>query len=330
MKAAQGQSADIERLADAQRVPRSPVTVLVVSYNHESYVRECLESIEKQSLRAARVIVADDCSTDDTPSIIRAYQCSTSMPLTFYGNDRNQGLTVTLAKLLAEVDTEYFTYISADDFMLPQRLEAQVSSLDHEAADLSYSDAIVVGADSSVIHSTSTIEFPWPEEPKLSDDLLESLLYANWIPAASIMMRTACFRRIGGYNPAVFYEDYELLTRAAAKGLKFSYIRDALVAVRRLPTSMSAVRFGIRELAFLRARDVALQNFPSDASPLAGQVAAVRWALAKRIADLERSRWTGLQQLWRTRRGASSAAALVWNAVKVLASRHGRGVIGEA
>ena len=50
------------------------VTVLCIVYNHEPYLRECLEGIVTQETNFKfQVIIHDDCSTDNSADIIREY-----------------------------------------------------------------------------------------------------------------------------------------------------------------------------------------------------------------------------------------------------------------
>ena len=50
------------------------VSVAVITYNQENYIGECLQSILEQVVDFDfEIIVGDDCSTDETPSIIESF-----------------------------------------------------------------------------------------------------------------------------------------------------------------------------------------------------------------------------------------------------------------
>ena len=51
----------------------SKVSVLVAAYNSAPYIRECLDSLRKQTLTDIQVIVVDDASTDETSVILEEY-----------------------------------------------------------------------------------------------------------------------------------------------------------------------------------------------------------------------------------------------------------------
>ena len=51
------------------------VSVICVTYNHEKYIREALDSIISQKTDFSfEVLVGEDCSTDSTREILREYE----------------------------------------------------------------------------------------------------------------------------------------------------------------------------------------------------------------------------------------------------------------
>ena len=50
------------------------ISIIVPVYNVEKYVRECLESIKKQSYRNIEVLMVNDESTDKSPEICKEYE----------------------------------------------------------------------------------------------------------------------------------------------------------------------------------------------------------------------------------------------------------------
>lgn len=287
----------------------SDVTVLVVAYRHADYVVECLESIRRQTVRPGSVIIADDNSPDDTADVVAAYLREHPDFGVLRRNSENIGLNRTLNKNLSMVSSTYFTYISADDVMQPQRIERHLALME-EAPDavLAYSDAIVIDGDSVVLHETSQAEFPWPESAEERDHPFEALLRTNWMPAASLFLRTAELQNAGGYREDLFYEDFELLIRLS-KLSRFVWTEEALVGVRRLETSLGATGFSSTNPAFLLAMDAALRHY-SDAQPaLRDTAAAKRWELAKRASRSSMPSRRSLRLLLDARRGASSPLA---------------------
>ena len=52
---------------------RPKVSVIIPVYNGERYIKQCLKSVIKQTLKDIEIIIVDDGSTDKTPSILRSF-----------------------------------------------------------------------------------------------------------------------------------------------------------------------------------------------------------------------------------------------------------------
>lgn len=107
------------------------VSVCVVTYNQEKYIRQCLQSIVDQKTDFAfEVIVGDDASTDGTRAIIdefvRRYpskvRCIRQM--TNIGPSKNYVVTHTSAC------GKYIAHMDGDDYALPGKLQLQVDYLE--------------------------------------------------------------------------------------------------------------------------------------------------------------------------------------------------------
>ena len=114
------------------------VSVLVPIYNVEKYLRECLDSIAKQTLKNIEVICINDGSTDGSLAIINDYVqkdsrfCVIDKPNGGYGSALNRGLDIANGK--------YIGIIDSDDVILPDMFEtlyynANLHSLDFIRSD---------------------------------------------------------------------------------------------------------------------------------------------------------------------------------------------------
>ena len=75
------------------------VSVLVASYNCENYVEECLKCLLNQSYKDVEIIVCDDCSTDNTRTILRRY--ANEGKIILLENDTNNGAAQSRNNCLA-------------------------------------------------------------------------------------------------------------------------------------------------------------------------------------------------------------------------------------
>jgi glycosyltransferase involved in cell wall biosynthesis len=110
------------------------LTVLIVTYNHEAYIRQAVESVLMQKLSERyQVIVADDGSTDKTRTIIDEIFSGSlrAPPVRFLDSAVNRGITENYRRSFAACDTEYVAIIEGDDYWIhPGKLAAQIAFLD--------------------------------------------------------------------------------------------------------------------------------------------------------------------------------------------------------
>lgn len=300
-------------------------TVLVVGYNHQDYIGETLDSISRQTLPPAAVLITDDASPGqrETARVVQEHLRTTPSTWQWLPQAKNLGLNATLNRLLAQVDTEFVTYIAGDDTMLGRRIEVQTALLARcgRETPLAYSDAQVIDKHSEVVCETSRAEFPWPEEPQRTNQTLQCLVDANWIPAASIFMRTSALKAAGGYDEELFYEDFELLLRLA-KDHAFVYSDEALVQVRRLDSSLGAQGFVPDSPRFLRASYKALGHAIDPSNPkLRAQAQSLRWNLAKRAIASNMPRRETVAMLWNSHTGAKTPVHAARHLARALIKR---------
>lgn len=112
------------------------VSIAITTYNLQDYIAECLDSILSQKTTFKyKVIIADDCSTDNTLQILNEYKSKYPDIITILTADNNLGSLKNSNMIFANINTEYFTFIDGDDYWLnDNRLQMQVDFLDSHQA----------------------------------------------------------------------------------------------------------------------------------------------------------------------------------------------------
>jgi len=107
------------------------VSVCVMTYNQEKYIRQCLQSIVDQKTDFDfEVIVGDDCSTDDTRTIVKEFAEKYPTVIRTIFQEKNTGGTKNYLDVHAAANGEYIAHIDGDDCALPGKLQAQADCLD--------------------------------------------------------------------------------------------------------------------------------------------------------------------------------------------------------
>lgn len=109
----------------------SEVSVLVAVYNSEKYIRECLDSLLRQTLTDIQIVCIDDASTDSSPEILNEYADAddridiiTLKVNVGQAKARNEGLKICNGKTITMVDS--------DDWLSEDALEKAIESYDSD------------------------------------------------------------------------------------------------------------------------------------------------------------------------------------------------------
>jgi len=103
------------------------VSVIMPVYNSEKYLQESINSILNQSFGNFELIIVNDCSTDHSLEIIKAYE---DERIKIINNEKNLGTVKSRNIGLKAVQGKYIAILDSDDISLTDRLSAQYNYLE--------------------------------------------------------------------------------------------------------------------------------------------------------------------------------------------------------
>jgi glycosyltransferase involved in cell wall biosynthesis len=109
------------------------VSVIMPVFNSQNYVGEAISSVLAQTFTNFEFLIIDDCSTDDSVSVIKKYL---DKRIRFYQNDRNLGYINSLNFLLGKCKGEYIVRHDNDDISPPDRILKQITFLQNNPEHL--------------------------------------------------------------------------------------------------------------------------------------------------------------------------------------------------
>nr|WP_294567210.1 glycosyltransferase [uncultured Rhodopila sp.] len=155
------------------------LTVLLVTYNHEAYIRQAVENMLAQKLHEQyEVVVADDHSTDNTRKIIEEIFAATpaAPPVRYLDHTVNRGITENYRRSFSACRTDYVAVLEGDDFWIhPGKLAAQMAFLDEHLECAAVSANYFVYDEKSCRYTARTVinsEFSYVDSRSLINDNL--------------------------------------------------------------------------------------------------------------------------------------------------------------
>src|SRR5687768_8494009 len=133
------------------------VSVIVPNYNHAPYLPARLNSILKQTYQDFEIIILDDCSTDNSRSIIEQYRGNSKVSHIIY-NASNSGNTFHQWKKGMSIASGNLIWIAeSDDYCERTFLEELVPSF-HTNKNLviAFCQSLVVQPDLKIIYKTES------------------------------------------------------------------------------------------------------------------------------------------------------------------------------
>ena len=221
--------------APLQRKPL--VSVCIVAYNQEDYIRDAVISVLAQSDPAfdVEVLIGDDASTDATGSIVRELASRHPGHVIAVCHRPNIGAAANYLELMRRARGDYIAHLDGDDYWLPGKLAAQLAFLGaHPECMAVYTAAVVVNANGVLVGSFSNAQ---PDS--IDADYL--LAGGNFLNHSSLFYRAAGLRELLKISPP--FIDYLLHLKLAAQG-RLGVLRAAYVVYRRMTgTSMLKNQF---------------------------------------------------------------------------------------
>ncbi len=181
------------------------VSIITPTYNHESYIAECIQSVLDQTYSNWEMLIINDGSTDNTAEIIKTYADQDNRIKLF--NRENVGifrLAETYNFGLNHSNGKYLAILEGDDIWQPDKLIRQIEKLEaDESVILAWGVAKLVDSVSNKVYYSSPD--PHSEDAKYFcnqpvGSILNVLFFKNCVPALTIMIRKSALVEIGGFK----------------------------------------------------------------------------------------------------------------------------------
>jgi len=199
------------------------VSVVMAAYNGAALIGETLASLKAQSFTDFEVIVVDDCSTDTTRDVVRAWP---DPRVRLIESETNGGPVRARNRAVAAARGRYVAGLDQDDLCHRDRLARQVAYLE------SHPRTVLVATAANILQhgAVRRSRLPANTTPALIGWLLQIMNPLVW---SSVMLRGDVARELDPFTrPEILYaEDFDLYHRLRRYGA-IARIDDPLITYR--------------------------------------------------------------------------------------------------
>jgi glycosyltransferase involved in cell wall biosynthesis len=198
------------------------ISVIIPTYNRARFLERAINSVLKQTYQNFELIIVDDCSTDDTESIIKNF---IDERIVYIKLKKNSGSSVlTRNKGIKVAKGEYVAFLDSDDEWISEKLQKQIElfteSNNFNLGFVSCNAIYIYEKENRILNRII-------QRPK---DVFKKLLEANFIPSASsVLIKKEVFNTIGLFDRKIKgVQDWDMWIRISQK-YAFDFVPESLL-----------------------------------------------------------------------------------------------------
>lgn len=124
------------------------VSIVTPAYNAQRYIRETIISVQAQTLTDWEMLVVDDCSKDETASIV-SMLAAQDPRIRLLQQQQNSGPAAARQRALEAAKARYIAFLDSDDIWLPNKLAHQLDNMRATGAAMTFTGYRRISEDGS-------------------------------------------------------------------------------------------------------------------------------------------------------------------------------------
>lgn len=203
------------------------VSVKMMTYNHERFIGQALESVLMQQVSFDyEIVIGEDFSTDNTRDIVRGYQKKNPDRIRALLNPENMGRRYNARNTYKHCRGDYIAMLDGDDYWTsPQKLQKQIDFFDsHPGTTICFHNA-------NRIYEDGRTGRAYLKKGMKTVMTMEDILPRNMMPSCSVVYRNHLFEFLPEAFDPVPFGDWPIQIYCAGQG-KIGYI-DEIMGVHR-------------------------------------------------------------------------------------------------
>lgn len=215
------------------------VSIAMAVYNGEKFLRQQVESILRQTITDFELIMTDDCSTDDSWTVMEEL-AKEDRRIKIYHNERNLGFKDNFQKAISYCSGRYVALSDCDDIWEPDHIETLLKTIGEKA--IACGNSTFVDVDGNSLGTTLRYQesLDWIPDDDLKK-FISIILFRNCYQGATMLMRRDFIERAMPIPESMRYHDTWFASIACFCG-GINYTKKSLMKYRRLETSITGMR----------------------------------------------------------------------------------------
>jgi len=203
------------------------IIVPVFNMAADGKLNYCLDSLVNQTITDYEILAVDDCSTDDSLAILRAYEKKYPEKFIVIASpeNRKQGGAKNLGLTRAQGD--FIGFIDSDDWVTPDYYEKLIARAEETGADivgcdyhLTHEHSMKIG---QVVHNNKA-----SQAGVLNKDKYRSLILDGGSLVVKIYRRHIIYDYPNRFPEGIFYEDNAIRNSWILRAKRFEYIEEPM------------------------------------------------------------------------------------------------------
>lgn len=202
--------------------PQMPmVSVVITTYNRANMVGRAIESVLSQTYKDFELIVVDDCSSDNTKEVVKAFH---DPRLRYIRHDQNRGLPAARNTGIKELRGKYVAFLDDDDEWKAEKLERQIELANAKSSTFGviYCGAVILNSNGKIIGENM---------PKLKGNIRSEIVKKglSTIPSTFLFAKDA-LEDVGGFDENLeSHVDHDIWMKMAKGNYYTDYVKESLV-----------------------------------------------------------------------------------------------------
>lgn len=204
------------------------VSVIIPVYNGENYISETIDSVIAQTEKSWEIIAINDGSTDRSRDILEKTAKNDPGRIRVISVS-NGGVSRARNTGVSNARGTYIAFIDQDDLWAPSKLQRQLEQFRADSElGLSFTNESIIDQKGHRVRENVLCL----TTSKNRGLVFGRLVFDNFIPISSVMLKKELFMDAGGFNPRyTLAEDYDFLLRVTKKA-PVDFIDDPLLLYR--------------------------------------------------------------------------------------------------